>query len=172
MDERFVREVPNEIIGGLREIGKGFECLGKFTSGVTIVTYQGAQGPTGLTVNLFVPVSLDPPIVLISIEKFAKAYQELESKPFTVNILHEEQEKLALHFGGRHQDKLSIEWSLGDASPRLKESLAYLECTPRQYMDLGDHRQYIGNVEQFAYSEKAPLTYFSGLSGQFTESNV
>ncbi len=170
MEKIFVQEVPDEITGGLREIGKGFACLGKFAEGITVVTYQGSKGPTGLTVSLFVPVSLDPPIILISIEKFAKAYEELKNKPFTVNILHEEQEELALHFGGRTVDKLSIDWVQGETAPRLKESLAYLECSPWQYTDYGDHRQYIGKVECFSFSEKAPLIYFSGNFGRFIES--
>ncbi len=155
-----------QVIGEGREIGKSFACLEKFTTGVTIVTYKGINGRTGLTVNLFAPVSLDPPIVQISIEKLAKAYKELENRPFTVNILHAGQEELALYFGGRRRGHLVIEWVGGELLPRLQDSLAYLECIPSTYTDYGDHRQYIGHVIQFAFSEKAPLTYFSGKFGQ------
>jgi flavin reductase (DIM6/NTAB) family NADH-FMN oxidoreductase RutF len=165
----------NVVFGEGREIGKSYACLEKFTTGITVVTYYGSdfgsdkRSPAGLAVSLFAPISLDPPIVQISIEKLAKAFRELEGKAFTVNILAAEQEELALHFGGRAQNRLAIEWEEGTFSPRLKNTLAWLECTPSTFTEYGDHRQYIGEVYQFAFSEGRPLVYFNGKLGKMAE---
>ena len=74
---------------------------GRFATGVAIVTFDGVTKRHGITVNSFTSVSMDPPLVLVSIARTAKAHDELAGRPFTVNILGAEQRQLAMHFAGR-----------------------------------------------------------------------
>ncbi|MDT7601733.1 MAG: hypothetical protein QOK26_3810, partial [Pseudonocardiales bacterium] len=76
-------------------------CLGHFATGVTVITCDGDGTPHGATVNAFSAVSLDPPLVLVSLDRKSKACKYLDGRPFTVNVLTEPQDDVALHFAGR-----------------------------------------------------------------------
>src|SRR4029453_6767979 len=75
--------------------------LGRFATGVAIVTFDGVTKRHGITVNSFTSVSMEPPLVLVSIARSTKAHDELAGRSFTVNILGAEQQQLAMHFAGR-----------------------------------------------------------------------
>lgn len=137
-------------------------CLGRFATGVTVVTCRAEDGYHGLTVNAFTSVSLEPPLVLVSIDRRNRAERLLKGAPFAVNVLAADQEKEALHFAGRPQDDLRIEWKQGRLAPRLARSLAYIECSPWREYDGGDHTLFLGHVEEFAYRDGAPLVFFAG----------
>ena len=86
-----------------------------------------STGPTkrhGITVNSFTSVSMDPPLVLVSIARTAKAHDELAGRPFAVNILGAEQRLLALHFAGRQGPE--PRWVEGAAAPRLSRGARLL----------------------------------------------
>src|SRR6516162_7470313 len=74
--------------------------MGHFATGVTVITTISSNGtPYGLTANAFTSVSLDPPLLLISVDKKAESYPYFEeSKVFTVNILADDQEALSRRF--------------------------------------------------------------------------
>lgn len=79
-------------------------CFGCFATGVTVITWMNDDGQRrGITVNSFTSVSLDPPLVLISIDKKTKAFEELKNKSFVINILSADQAAYALQFAGRPQ---------------------------------------------------------------------
>lgn len=136
-------------------------AFGRFATGVTVVTCRGDDGPHGLTVNSFTSVSLDPPLVLVSIDRRANAARYLSGRPFAVNVLTAGQEALAWQFAGRPQDDLTVAWVEGSLTPRLAESLAYFECSPWREYDGGDHVLFLGRVEEFAYTDGAPLLFFA-----------
>lgn len=123
--------------------------LGRFATGVAVVTFDGRQGRHGITVNSFTSVSLDPPLILVSIAKTTKSHDELRDHPFTVNILGAEQEELARHFAGRPAREPL--WVEGETAPRLSGVLSYLVCTPWAVYDGGDHTLYLGRVVEFDY---------------------
>jgi flavin reductase (DIM6/NTAB) family NADH-FMN oxidoreductase RutF len=136
-------------------------CLGHFATGVSVVTCAGAGGqPHGATVNAFASVSLDPPLVLVSLAHTTKAGRLLAGNPFTVNVLRAEQEELALHFAGRAAPA-RVHWAPGDP-PRLADPLAYLACSPWRAYDGGDHTLYLGRVEEFGHVEGEPLVFYRG----------
>ena len=137
-------------------------CLGRFATGVTVVTCRGEDGYHGLTVNAFTSVSLEPPLVLVSIDRRNRAERFLRGAPFTFNVLAADQEREALHFAGRSQDDLQIEWEEGRLAPRLARWLAYIECSPWREYDGGDHTLFLGKVEEFAYRDGAPLVFYAG----------
>ena len=137
-------------------------CLGRFATGVTVVSYSVDSEPRGATVNAFSSVSLDPPLVLVSIARTAKACPLLEDNPFCVNVLAADQVDLAMNFAGRPTER-TVHWDHGEYAPRLRETHAWLECTPWRAYDGGDHVLYLGEVRQLhirATSE--PLLFHAG----------
>ena len=137
-------------------------CLGKFATGVTVVTCETDEGKHGFTVNSFTSVSLDPPLVLISVDKKTKAFQFLKDNNFTVNILKGDQQDTAMHFAGRPLEEPPFQWEKGMHCHRLEDSLAFIECIPWAEYDGGDHVLYIGQVDHFEYSEGDALGYYCG----------
>ncbi|NUP75366.1 MAG: flavin reductase family protein [Sinomonas sp.] len=144
--------------------------LGRFATGVAIVTFDGATRRHGITVNSFTSVSLEPPLVLVSIARAAKAHDELAGRPFSVNILGAEQQPLALHFAGR--PGADPEWVEGSVAPRLSRVLAYFECTPWAAYDGGDHTLYLGEVADFGYRSGDALAFANGHFTTIPESQL
>jgi flavin reductase (DIM6/NTAB) family NADH-FMN oxidoreductase RutF len=137
-------------------------CLGRFATGVTVVTYNHDGAPRGATVNAFSSVSLDPPLVLVSIARRAKACELLQDTPFSVNVLSARQVGVALTFAGRPQESAAIEWEQGNFAPRLRHTHATVECTPWRCYDGGDHVLYLGQVHDLAIQDNDPLLFHSG----------
>ncbi len=135
-------------------------ALGRFASGVTVVTYRGPDGPRGLTVNAFCSVSLDPPLILVSIARWSRSHDLVVDQPFTVNVLKPEQEALAKHFAGI-VNQVQIPWYEGQASPRLYGALVQFECSPWRTYDGGDHSILVGQVIDLQVSEGDALGFFS-----------
>ncbi|XAS69722.1 flavin reductase family protein [Micrococcaceae bacterium Sec5.7] len=131
--------------------------LGKFATGVAIVTFDGVTKRHGITVNSFTSVSMEPPLVLVSIARSTKAHDELAGRPFTVNILGAEQQQLAMHFAGRPGPEPL--WVEGGTAPRLSNVLAYFECRPWAAYDGGDHTLYLGEVADFNYRNGDALAF-------------
>lgn len=137
-------------------------CMGRFATGVTVVTCKTKEGRHGITANSFTSVSLDPPLVLVSVDRKTKAFEHLHNNAFTINILNAKQEDVAMHFAGRPKETEPFAWIEGEHTPRLEESLAYIECTPWAEYDGGDHVLFVGEVKNFSYENESALTYFSG----------
>ncbi|MFF2297280.1 flavin reductase family protein [Arthrobacter sp. NPDC058127] len=144
--------------------------LGRFATGVAIVTFDGATKRHGITVNSFTAVSMEPPLVLVSIARNAKAHDELAGRPFSVNILGAEQKQLALHFAGRPGPEPL--WVEGDTAPRLSNVLAYFECTPWAAYDGGDHTLYLGEVADFNYRSGDALAFANSSFTTIPESQL
>ncbi|MBE3553954.1 MAG: flavin reductase family protein [Thermicanus sp.] len=137
-------------------------CLGRFATGVTIITYNSPEGKRGLTANSFTSISLDPPLVLISIGRTTKAADYLRGNAFAVNILSKEQKDLSNHFAGKQIPDLTIPWVDGEYSPYLEGSLAVIECRPWQEYDGGDHLIFLGEVKRYVYRDGDALGFFYG----------
>ncbi|WP_409300205.1 flavin reductase family protein [Peribacillus sp. SCS-155] len=137
-------------------------CMGHFATGVTVVTCDTEEGIHGITANSFTSVSLDPPLVLVSIDRKAKALKYLQNNNFTVNILNEDQEDIAMHFAGRPLGEPTFQLVEGKLCTRLKETLAYVACEPWAEYDGGDHVLYVGKVNEFNYTSGRPLAYYCG----------
>ncbi|WCI08698.1 flavin reductase family protein [Arthrobacter sp. OVS8] len=144
--------------------------LGRFATGVAIVTFDGVTKRHGITVNSFTSVSMDPPLVLVGIARTAKAHDELAGRPFAVNILGAEQRQLALHFAGRPGPEPL--WVEGVTAPRLSSVLAYFECKPWAAYDGGDHTLYVGEVMDFNYRNGDALAYANSAFTTIPESQL
>lgn len=142
------------------------DALGRFVTGVTVVTTRDAQGhPHGVTANSFTSVSLDPPLVLWCQALNAGSYPVYRnSRYFAVNILAEHQRDLSNRFARSGEDKfadLAHDSGLGEV-PILPEVVAHLECVKVASHLAGDHIIYIGQVERLALAGGSPLVFSSG----------
>lgn len=144
--------------------------LGRFATGVAIVTFDGVSKRHGITVNSFTSVSMEPPLVLVSIARTTKAHDELAGRPFTVNILGAEQQSLALHFAGKPGRE--PQWVEGNVAPRLAGVLAFFECTPWAAYDGGDHTLYLGEVVAFDYRNGDALAFANSRFTTIPESQL
>jgi flavin reductase (DIM6/NTAB) family NADH-FMN oxidoreductase RutF len=132
-------------------------CLARFATGVAVVAFDAADSHRGLTINSFTSVSLEPPLVLVSVAKRAKSHDALRGRPFSVNVLGAEQEPIARMFAGGPQT--AVTWIEGQYAPRLAGVLAHLECTPWRDYDGGDHTLFLGEVKGFDYRDGGALAY-------------
>lgn len=142
-----------------RELRKAF---GRFASGVTVVTTSHDSRTHGMTANAFVSVSLDPPLVLISVDHRAHLHQILpSSKRYGVSVLAEDQEALSDHFAGR-AGEVEIEFVERSGMPLLAGALAYFVVDVVDMHPAGDHTLYIGRVEHFEARDGSPLLFHAG----------
>ncbi|MDT0187843.1 flavin reductase family protein [Microbacterium sp. ARD31] len=140
-------------------------CLSRFATGVSVVSYRGEGVTRGVTVSSFTSVSLDPPLVLVSVARSASAAGHLGRVPFTVNVLDATQLDLALHFAGRRRAPSGVGWqSTGDhLAPTLDGALASYRCEAWQSYDGGDHRLHLGRVVKVAVrADGEPLLFDRG----------
>lgn len=139
-------------------------ALSRFASGVTVVTTRDTHGKRhGITVSAFCSVSLDPPMVLICIEKTTGSHYAFgEFGAFVVNVLASSQSRVSEHFASQLDEKFDdIEHTLNeDGVPVLDDAIATLRCTLRHSFDGGDHSIFIGLVESVQVSKGEPLIYF------------
>lgn len=143
--------------------------LGRFPSGVTVVTGVDAHGKDhGMTVSAFSSVSLVPPLVLICIEKTASAHQTLTtSDRFVVNILSADQEQVARRFAIVDVDRFEgVGYSRSQSGIAvLDDVVAVIECSRTTLYDGGDHTVIVGLVEATRADNTKPLLYYrSGYS--------
>jgi flavin reductase (DIM6/NTAB) family NADH-FMN oxidoreductase RutF len=162
VEERPHGRLRRPVVDPERELAAALRsALGRFATGVAVVTCDSEEGRRGATVNSFTSVSLRPALILVSIAKSAKAHAALQGRPFAVNVLGAEQEALARRFAGAPSE-LAVPWEEGTHAPRLRGVLAYLECTPWRDYDGGDHTLFLGEVADFAYRGGDALGYHAG----------
>jgi flavin reductase (DIM6/NTAB) family NADH-FMN oxidoreductase RutF len=140
--------------------------LGHFAAGVTIITTTGKDAkPYGLTATAFCSVSLDPPLVLICVDKKAESHPHVEaSRSFAVNLLAQQQIDLSNRFAKSGGAKFEgIDWTRGSLGlPLLPGALAHLECRSVNMVDAGDHTIFVGQVEAGTVAGGEPLLHFNG----------
>lgn len=142
------------------------QVLGRFATGVTIVTCRDAQGaPVGLTCNSFNALSLDPPLVLWSLRSASPSLAAFSAtRHFAVNILAEAQVDLSRRFASPAVDKFAEgQWSDGEGgAPLLSGSAAVLECERTLQQPAGDHVLFVGRVLRLADLGLPPLVFHGG----------
>ena len=142
------------------------DAFGTFMTGVTVVTTLDEAGaPIGFTANSFSSVSLDPPLLLVSIAKTSANYARFMAvKGFAINILSESQKDVSNTFAKPVEDRFaSVQWQLGpQGAPILHGVSAWFDCRLHQVIEAGDHAILIGQVEAFEASGQAGLGYYRG----------
>ena len=143
-------------------------ALGEFATGVAVVTARGrGEELIGMTMSSFNSVSLDPPLVLFSIDRKARSLPAmLEAKGFAVNILARDQEQISNQFARALSDKWDqVKTSVGHAeAPLISGAMAHFECAPYAIYEGGDHVIFVVRVIRHASRAEAaaPLIFFRG----------
>jgi flavin reductase (DIM6/NTAB) family NADH-FMN oxidoreductase RutF len=141
-------------------------ALGRFVTGVTIVTCRDERGAAvGLTANSFNALSLDPPLVLWSLRESSSTIGAFTgASHFAINVLAADQEELSRRFARPTSAKFDAgEWTDGQGgAPLLAGCVAVFECRRRSHHTAGDHVLFIGEVERIGGSAAAPLVYHAG----------
>jgi flavin reductase (DIM6/NTAB) family NADH-FMN oxidoreductase RutF len=138
-------------------------ALGMFPTGVTVVTTSDGSAVKGMTANAFTSVSLEPPLVLVSVGKQAQTHAYLlKVKKFGINILKESQQELSGHFAGKFKDSVNeqIQYDFYEDIPIIRDSLASLACTLWKSYDGGDHTLFVGEVKAVQIDDGAPLLFY------------
>lgn len=142
------------------------KVMGRFATGVTVVTTGGPMGRHGLTANAVASLSLDPPLVMVAVDKRAHSLEFLKvNRCFAINILRLDQEDISRRFatpGPKDFAGLDFEADATEA-PILSGCLAYVDCRVVDILPGGDHEIFIGEVlSGGAQEDGAPLLYFHG----------
>ncbi len=141
-------------------------AFGAFMTGVTVVTAQAPDGsPRGFTANSFSSVSLDPPLLLVSIAKTSSNFEVFtKADGFAVNILSEGQKATSNAFSRPVQDRfMGVDWHWGSqGAPILAGVSAWFDCKLHQIIDAGDHAILLGRVVAFHAGTAAGLGYYRG----------
>lgn len=136
----------------------------RFATGITVVTVVDAEGrPHGVTMNSFSSVSLDPPLVLVSLDlKSALLGHFLTCKGFAINVLRDDHEHLSRRFASTAADRFEgVAWHPGESGyPLLEGMIAHFECRRAQHFEVGDHTVLIGEVLRVETAPGKPLLYF------------
>jgi len=140
--------------------------MGRFATGVTVVATCDGSQRFGLTVNAFCSVSLDPPLVLVCVERTSRVHPLLlKSRVFAVSFLTEEQEHLSTCFAGnsdgRFEDFCHASSHVAvTGAPVLDAALGFVDCRVVDVFPGGDHDIFIGHVEALGGIEDRPLLYY------------
>jgi len=145
-------------------------ACGLFATGVAVLTTRATDGtPHGLTINSFCSLSLDPPLVMVAIDRICSFLRTFESTGYyAVHILREEQRDLSVRFAELPEGRFTgVPWQAGVVgAPVIAGVLGVIECRTIQIIDAGDHRMLIGQVVEVGIGEGRPLVFFrSGYTG-------
>ena len=144
--------------------------MGKFATGVTVITTKADGAVHGMTANAFMSVSLDPKLIMISVGEKARMLQKIKtSNSFVVNILAEQQESVSRLFAGQSDEKRELEFDWVDEQPLIKDAIASIICEVYNSQVAGDHTIFIGEVKEVVLKEGNPLVFYSGKYGRYEE---
>lgn len=139
------------------------EAMGKFATGITIVTTAYEGETQGMTVNAFMSVSLQPKLIAVSIGNQAEMYQTLQKTDrFGISILKEDQKDLSMIFAKQKEKDRELHYIEHEGIPLLRDSLATLSCTTQNIVEAGDHMILIAEVNHLTVDEGSPILYFDG----------
>jgi flavin reductase (DIM6/NTAB) family NADH-FMN oxidoreductase RutF len=145
--------------------------LGRFATGVTLVTAADASGPIGLVVNAFTSVSLEPPLIAICPSRHSFTWTRMRPcKRFAVNVLAAEHADYVRHAAHAGADRfVGIDYELGESGvPLIRSAIASLDCEPVSEQRAGDHWIVVARVHAvFADRGREPLVFSDGNLGSF-----
>lgn len=145
------------------------DALGRFATGVTVVTIAGPDGPMGFTANSFSSVSLDPPLVLWSPAKASSRFAHFAAaRHYAIHVLHAGQTGLIQRFarGGAGFDGLTVQRN-DEGVPLIGDALARFDCERHATHEGGDHLIIVGRVLRAAVADGVPLVFSQGRYGSF-----
>ncbi|HZW69198.1 MAG TPA: flavin reductase family protein [Pseudogracilibacillus sp.] len=137
------------------------DAMGKFATGITVVSMYDKDETIGMTVNAFMSLSLDPMLVAVSIDERASMYDNFKSKKsFGISMLSESQQELSSYFARQIELDYDVKFLDQAGVPVIEGALANLSCETVQEVKAGDHKIFIAKVNDIAVNEGDPVIYF------------
>lgn len=145
------------------------DALGRFATGVTLVTIQAPEGPMGFTANSFASLSLDPALVLWSLARSSRRYDFFAAaRHYAIHVLAQDQADLPTRFSRTGAGFAGLDWQPNaEGVPVLPGALARFDCAQHATHDGGDHLIIVGQVLRLALEEGEPLVFAKGRYGRF-----
>jgi flavin reductase (DIM6/NTAB) family NADH-FMN oxidoreductase RutF len=141
------------------------QVMGRFATGVTVVTTMHRDTIHGMTANAFLSVSLRPPLVLVSLGRCRMSEMLPLTGRYGVSVLAHDQEHFAAHFAAQRESPVAPTFAWHDGLPLLEGALAHVTCRVVDTHPAGDHVLWIGEVEHLRHDEGEPLLFYTGRFG-------
>jgi flavin reductase (DIM6/NTAB) family NADH-FMN oxidoreductase RutF len=146
--------------------------LGRFATGVTVLTTGRDGDRYGMTANAVASLSLEPPLVLVCVDRSAEMHDRVADHGcFAISILTEDQEALSRHFaakGPKPFDGIPL-LTASTGAPILADALAWVDCRLQRSFDGGDHTIYVGEIMSGNQQDGRPLLFYGGRYGRMAE---
>ncbi|MGA8011768.1 MAG: flavin reductase family protein [Candidatus Acidiferrales bacterium] len=138
-------------------------ALGRFATGVTVITARYEDRTHGMTASTFTSVSLDPPLIFVSLDNRSLMHRILPiTRRYGASVLTENQEHLSNHFAGRSNGGLQVRFMQQNGVPLLEGAVAHFVVEVIDVHPAGDHTLYISRVEFFQARDDRPLLFYGG----------
>lgn len=143
------------------------EVMARVCTPVSVITSLDGARPHGTTVSAFASLSMDPPMVLVSLDRGSDLLTLVRGTGrFGMNILAHDQSELALTFARKGPDKFAdVDWTTASNVPRLTGVAGFLACSVSTLVEGGDHIVVLGSVIETGSSTAHPLTYHNRAFG-------
>ncbi len=140
------------------------DAFGKFATGITVITAASADGPVAIVANSFSSVSLDPALVLWSVDRAARRFPYFDAaNHYAIHVLAAEQQDLCTQVARNVHALNDVPHEINaDGVPLLDHCLARFECRRVAAHDAGDHVIVVGQVQRTSMRDGVPLTFFAG----------
>lgn len=140
------------------------DAMGTFPTGVTVITTLIGDVVHGMTANALMSVSLQPPLLLISIDEKASMLDKIkQANRFGISILANDQLDISMHFAGQKKRAQAIQFDALDGLPVIPGTLVQIACTVQNQYVAGDHTLFLGKVDRVLLNnQKPPLTFYKG----------
>lgn len=158
-------------------VNKGLfrDVMGRFATGVTVVTAATSARTFGMTANAFMAVSLMPPLCVVSVNRSAAMHGRLlEARRFGVSVLAEGQQDLANHFAGRRLAEITPEFIPCAETPVLRDAVAVIVADVVDATDCGDHTLFVGEIRAMTVEDgdARPLLFYRGRYARLGEAEA
>jgi flavin reductase (DIM6/NTAB) family NADH-FMN oxidoreductase RutF len=141
--------------------------MGRFATGVTVITTLAGDTVHGMTANGVLSVSLRPPLVLVSLGRCRMNELLPRTGHYAISVLAHDQEHLAAHFAGQREAPSAPQFRFDGGLPVVDGALAHLVCRVVDVHRSGDHVLWIGEVQRAHHREGQPLLFYTGRFGTF-----
>lgn len=151
------------------------QIMGRFATGVTVVTTRYGEQISGMTANAVMSLSLDPPLVVVSVDRQSNMHGHLtQGQCYAINVLKRDQEELSRRFAKPGpKDFSDLELTEAETgAPIFIDALAYVDCRVVEVVPAGDHDMFIGEPLAGETLDGEPLIFYSGQYAQLDAASI